>query len=226
MRPTDFNFLSDLPATVHPCDETGRLIGEAPHLYILRAPGTLICRSHVAVPDDLVFELAELLARPRGQPNAWDRELGDLVAALGRWSPVRSIFAGSVYRFGEDPPDSESVVLGPNDARLLQAEMPEWVEPLGRGTPMVGVLLGGRVISVCASVRTSSTLHCAGVETAPRHRGQGYAARSVAGWARLVRDRGVEPSFETTFENLASQAVAARLGLRPIASALSVRCAV
>ena len=43
--------------------------------------------------------------------------------------------------------------------------------------------------------------------------------------ARLVRKAGAEPSYETTFDNLSSQAVAARLGLRAVASALSVRCA-
>lgn len=218
--------LEDLPSTVHPSDGEGRLVGDAPHLFVLRAPGALICRSHVELPDALVFELAERLARPRGSPASWTVETGDLLAALSRWAPIQSVFAGPVYQFGPQIPETECVVLKPEDARLLRAEMPEWVPVLEGGAPMAAVMAGGRVVSLCASVGISARLHCAGVETAPRHRGLGYAARSVAGWARLVRALDAEPSYETTFDNLSSQGVAARLGLRVIASTFSVRCAV
>src|SRR5206468_5923956 len=141
---------------------------------------------------DLVFELANLLARPRGRPSTWDAEIGAILTTLNRWAPVASVFAGPVYGFGPALPEHEYVVLEKNDARLLQAELPEWVEALTDGAPMAAVLSGGRAVSVCASVRRSPAIHCAGVQTSLHHRGQGYAARAVSGWATLVRKAGAQ----------------------------------
>lgn len=42
------------------------------------------------------------------------------------------------------------------------------------------------------------------------------------GWAKLVRANGAEPYYATTFDNIASQKVAARLGLTLIGSEFSV----
>jgi len=87
---------------------------------------------------------------------------------------------------------------------------------------MVAAVVDGRAVSVCASVSESATVHGAGVETAPAFRGRGFAARAVSGWAALVRGRGAEPLYATTFDNIASQRLATRLGLRLIGSEFSI----
>jgi len=87
---------------------------------------------------------------------------------------------------------------------------------------MVASLTDGRAVSVCASVRASETMHCADVETAPAYRGRGLAERAVSGWAKLVRARGAEPFYATTFDNLASQKLASRLSLSLIESEFSI----
>ena len=87
--------------------------------------------------------------------------------------------------------------------------------PRKRGSPMVAVLAHGRAVSVCASVRASAPVHCAGVETVPGYRGQGFATHAVAAWAKLVRADGVIPFYATTFDNLSSQKVAPPSWLAP-----------
>ena len=63
-------------------------------------------------------------------------------------------------------------------------------------------------------MRVSPAVHCAGVETHLDFRRRGHAADAVAGWAFAVRALGAAPFYSTSWDNLASQAVAARLGFR------------
>jgi len=67
---------------------------------------------------------------------------------------------------------------------------------------------------ICASVRVSRDVHCAGAETLPDRRGQGHGAVAVTAWARAVRGLGVTPFYSSSWDNLASRDLARRLGLR------------
>ena len=60
------------------------------------------------------------------------------------------------------------------------------------------------------------------METLPAYRRKGYAANAVAGWASAVRQMGAMPFYSTSWENIASQNVAARLGLRMIGADFSI----
>ncbi|TDJ22462.1 MAG: GNAT family N-acetyltransferase [Gammaproteobacteria bacterium] len=71
----------------------------------------------------------------------------------------------------------------------------------------------GQAVSVCASSRITDAAHEAGVETLPEHRRKGHAVNVVAGWASAVRLLGADPFYSTSWENVASQNVATRLGL-------------
>ena len=73
-------------------------------------------------------------------------------------------------------------------------------------------MVDGQAAAVCASVRMSSAAHEAGVETSPAFRKRGLAIAVVAAWAERVRLAGAIPIYSTSWDNVASQAVAARLG--------------
>jgi len=51
------------------------------------------------------------------------------------------------------------------------------------------------------------------VETVLAYRGRGYANTVVAAWARDILATGRMPLYSTSWQNLASQAVARKLGL-------------
>lgn len=206
-------------------DARGRLTGNAPHLYVLRAPDFVICRCHVDLPDNLADGLQDLAAQPRGRQSQWGREYGRYLSALASFAPPSSMSAGPLYAF-PDPcsPKGSSVSIDRTNADLLKGVLEEWLPDAENGRPMAAALADGQAASVCASVRISAAAHCAGVETAPRYRGRGLASQAVAGWAILVRSRGAEPYYATSFDNVASQGVARRLGLKLIGGEFSVRC--
>jgi GNAT acetyltransferase len=82
--------------------------------------------------------------------------------------------------------------------------------------PWASAVVGGLVVSVCYSSRLAADGAEAGVWTHSDFRGKGHAAAVSAAWASLVTASGRQPFYSTSADNLSSQRVAARLGLRPI----------
>ena len=129
-----------------------------------------------------------------------------------------------IYWFGNDlSPAGETVVVDGTNSRLLHGGLESWLPDVPYRQPMVAVVEDGRAVSICASVRIGSRSHEAGVETIAAYRRRGHAVSVVAGWAREVRRRGIHTLFySTSWDNLASQAVANRLGLTLIGADFSV----
>jgi predicted GNAT family acetyltransferase len=95
----------------------------------------------------------------------------------------------------------------------LQNGLPEWIPDVPYQQPFVAVIVDGQAVAVCASVRITDAAHEAGVETLAAHRRKGYAVAVVSAWASAVEKMGALPLYSTSVENVASQSVAARLGL-------------
>lgn len=204
-------------------DQRGRLVGAAPLLHVVRTADGAICRCHANMPDSTAAHVMAIASSPRGRPGAWADEYAQYMSFAAGVSTVTSVRAGPLFCFPEslaDYPDCVSV--GRGNSHLLRGGLDEWVEDTENGALMVAALVDGRAVSVCATVKSSGTVHCAGVETALSYRGRGLAERVVTGWAKLVRANGAEPYYATTFDNIASQKVAARLGLTLIGSEFSI----
>jgi GNAT superfamily N-acetyltransferase len=219
------HFLLDLAEAMFATDEEGRLVGEAPHLHVLRTPERVIARFHADLSEQMAARLADLAQRPRGRPSQWAREYADYADVLQSVAPLQAIRAGPLCRF---PKIIETVggaiAIREDNADLLLGGLDEWRPDVAAGLPMAAVVVDGRAVSICASVNASKGAHCAGVETLAAYRGKGLAAQTVSAWARQVRTVGAEPIYGTTFDNLSSQAVARRLGLDLMASEFSIEC--
>jgi GNAT superfamily N-acetyltransferase len=87
----------------------------------------------------------------------------------------------------------------------------------GARGPWAMALVDERVVSICHTPRplTEQAAEC-GVWTHPDYRGRGYAAAVTATWADILRPSGRILFYSTDSQNLSSQRVAARLGLRQI----------
>ena len=96
---------------------------------------------------------------------------------------------------------------------LLRGGFDEWLPDVRHRQPFVAVVENNRAISICASVRISDAVHCAGVETIINRRSSGNAAKAVEGWAASVQALGAAPFYSTSWENTSSQRVADRLHL-------------
>lgn len=205
-------------------DANGRMVrineprgGVAPRFWLGQAPdGSILRRYRNDLPDSVRDELeaasaAELLpafaAEAALDPAPW-------AAILARSAPLARVTTGLAFRFAmELPRIGGARRLQPADAAVLRPLLPAWMADLEHSQPLVAVVLEGRAVAVCGSVRITPAAHEAGVETAPAFRGRGYAAAAVAAWAAEVRAGGTEPLYSTVSGNAASRAVARKLGL-------------
>jgi RimJ/RimL family protein N-acetyltransferase len=130
-------------------------------------------------------------------PPALADRLGDLAAA----EPVTDDWS--------DPPRCAAAVR-----ELLAPVTREWRGPAYVLPPQPPGPLEADVPSTCYSSRVGRRADEAGVETPAEHRGRGYAPIAVAAWARRVQAQGKLALYSTSWENRASQRVAAKLGGR------------
>ena len=190
----------------------------APRFFFGRTSEGHLWRFRADLPEDLTRALEELcndepvaaeLAHTPLHQNA-------LVRLLETHRPIERIWAGPAYGFGEPTaPSRRSVGIDAANADLLRGGLEDWIEDVPHLQPFQGVIEEGRVVSLCASVRITGAAHAAGVETLPAFRRRGHAADVVAGWAAAVRRMGAVPLYSTSWDNVASQSVAASLGLSP-----------
>jgi hypothetical protein len=207
-------------------DERGRLVGLAPHFYVLRTLQEVICRFHADLADDVVLHLEALSQRERKRPEQWQSEYGDYLTALAAPNlRVTAMRAGPLYTFPDDiAPSGACVAINESNSYLLHNGLEAWLPDVAIGLPFFAAIEGDRAVAVCTTAAASQKAHEAGVETLAAYRGKGFAADAVAAWAGAVRASGATPFYGTTFDNISSQRVAWRLGLSPLASEFSIHC--
>ena len=188
----------------------------APRLFCGRTQAGNLWRFRADLPETLIEELEALCVdEPVGMEfHSPPRHVEAYVRLLEMHAPVRKLGAGLAYHFTEYlEPSRPLLALTETNAERLRGGVEELVSELPDWQPFVAVVEESRAVSVCRSVRITHAAHEAGVETLPDFRGKGYAKDVVAGWARSVRSMGAIPLYSTSWENIASQAVAKKLRL-------------
>ena len=175
-----------------------------------------ICKFRHDLPDNVVAQLKEVAAAepmpmnsqkiPRGH-----RQFKDI---LQDHAPIERVWVGPAYRFPEHitPPTNVVRLLGEN-AALLKEDFTKMVSELNGSQPCLAIIEDSQAVSICRSVRLSSRAHEAGVDTLMGYRRRGYATSVVSAWALVVRALNLIPLYSTSWDNVASQGVARRLGL-------------
>jgi GNAT acetyltransferase-like protein len=184
---------------------------------------------HEDVPEDIACDIDRLarteppVADLRAAPVHADR----YVSLLSRIDslPTQTIRqeAGPAFEFPKAITQPSEIVIV-DDERLLQHNFPGWVigEIAAGRAPVMTICENGVPVSVCFSARSSDVAAEAGVETAMAFRGRGLAPRVTAAWALAIRASGRIPLYSTDWTNIASLAVARKLGLRAYASSWSL----
>jgi hypothetical protein len=129
------------------------------------------------------------------------------------WIPARAQTHGDALLITE----ANAEVLGEPFAWLLD------YLPNPANGPAAALVEDGRVVSLCFCSRRPVVGTEAGLETLEPFRGRGFALRVVATWAAEVRRLGYLPMYSTSWDNLASQAVARKLGMVCYAEDWSIR---
>jgi RimJ/RimL family protein N-acetyltransferase len=204
----------------------------APRFFLGRTREGSLWRFRHDVPPDVVRRLETLLADepvtddPRREPVHLDAYR----LLLREHAPIAGEEVGPAYYFPPeiDAPGSAILITPANMEHVLPRMRTPDDDPFGitnglaAGSLCAVVVECGRAVSICFSSRITAQACEAGVETLPPFRGRGYASAVVARWALAVRASGRIPLYSTSWDNVASQGVARRLGLIPYASDFSL----
>jgi GNAT superfamily N-acetyltransferase len=188
----------------------------APRFHLMRTAAGPIFRFRADVPEEAAGRLAELC-----EQEPADRAFEELpfrheryLAILAAHAPVEKQWSGPAYMSVRDvAPSRVPVTIDGGNADLLRERFADWLPDVPHRRPFVAMIEDGHAVALCASVRISAAVHCAGVETHSDYRRRGYASAAVAGWARAVKAQGATPFYSTSWDNIASRHVAGRLGM-------------
>jgi RimJ/RimL family protein N-acetyltransferase len=210
----------------------------APRFFLGRTRRGNLWRFRHDLPESLVRGLDALAAAEPVLPPPGAREAGGSLrsyprepAVLARFrellqehEAIRHTSAGPAYFFPEELPVPAQVVrLTDENTDLLVDEFAWLRTERAPSEPAVAVVVDEQAVSVSFSSRVTARAAEAGVDTLAAFRGRGYASRVVAAWALAVRETGRVPLYSTSWDNLASQGVARRLGLQLYGVDLSLR---
>ena len=190
--------------------------GVAPRFFLGRTIAGNLWRFRSDLPGDLALELKNLC---HGEPEmneisrAPDGQ-NEYIRLLEAHRPIQQVLSGPAYWVSTDVvPSVPPVEIGETNADLLRGGLEDLLEDVPHRRPFMAMVEDGHAVSVCASVRMTDTAHEAGVKTLPAYRQKGHATNVVAGWATAVRKISAVPLYSTSWDNTASQNVAAKLGL-------------
>jgi hypothetical protein len=128
------------------------------------------------------------------------------------------ITSGPAFTFPDIIANSTDVVPV-DDLRLLERHFRGWSEAeITERAPLLAILEDGHAVSICFCARLSDTTAEAGLETAEAFRGRGFGPKVTTAWATATRSSGRTPLYSTSWDNVASLAVARKLGLTMYAS--------
>ena len=175
-----------------------------------------ICRFRHDLPDNVIAQLKKV-ADAEPMPVNFEkipkshRQFTDI---LQSHAPIERVWIGPAYRFPEHiTPPTNVVRLSRENAGLLKKGFVKTVPELNSSQPYFAIIEDSQAVAICRSVRLSSRAHEAGVDTLVGYRRRGYATSVIAAWALAVRVLNRIPLYSTSWDNVASQGVAQRLGL-------------
>ena len=209
--------------TLYRCDADGRLrcVNEpgdppAPRFFMGRTPQGNLWRFRHDMPAAIVQQLEALCgAEPAGTPAEHPPLRYDAIRAiLQAQAPIEEEFRGPAYRIPDSvqPPAGVVLISAANEQPLQHWFLD--LLPVDPQQTIAAVLEEGVAVAVCFCSRLNDRAAEAGVETVAAFRRRGHAAATVAGWAAELRRRGRIALYSTSWDNLASQGVARRLGMR------------
>lgn len=211
-------------------DAAGRLVrineprgARAPRFFLGRTDEGTDCWFRDDLAADVIQELEACAATGPSGMNIGPAEAAMFESILARRAPVGLTWSGPAFRFPRRVTAGRGTVwITPENENLLRPLLSDWLDGVEHCQPLCAVVVDEHVVAVCGSVRRSAVAHEAGVETAPAYRRRGYAAVVVDSWASAVAAEDRVPLYSTSWTNVASRALARRLGLVRFASDLYI----
>jgi GNAT superfamily N-acetyltransferase len=196
----------------------------APVAHVCLGSDAMVFGLRAGLPDAAVRRLEEALSSFGPLLDLTDQTITQRVwKAVRSIPPVAKIGCGPVYRFPEDfSYPTNAVLVDDHNSAVLVPKDPDLVRALPYVKPCFAVVVDGRAVSICHTVRVCGRYREAGVDTSEAYRRRGYATAVVAAWAQEVIRDGCVPVYSTAWDNHGSVAVARRLGLELVAAELEI----
>lgn len=190
----------------------------AARLFLGRTREGNIWRFRADLPDKLCEQLSAVCAEEPPLSEELKKpplHLENYLRLFEPYVPEQNPSNGLAYQFTKSETPSMSVItVTTENSEILRDGFEKLIEELPAWQPFAALVKANKVVSVCRSARITAEAHEAGVETLPEFRGNGYAKAVTLGWARLVRKTSAIPLYSTSWENIASQALARKLELK------------
>jgi len=218
---TDFDLIQLQAEALFVYDENGKLLrinepgNDAPpaRFFLSRSKSGNLWRTRCDVPAELAVKLEKLAT---AEPVVVDlseppRYAAEYAQTLADHAPVIDTWAGPAYYIPSDQPHN-AVQITPENLVLVEAHFDWLLTTLEIYAPVMATVVEGKAVAVCFCSRIAAKVCEAGVHTEDAYRGYGYATQAARGWAAAVRASGRLPLYSTSWSNLASQAIAKKLG--------------
>mgnify|MGYP000885809242 CR=1 FL=1 len=210
----------------------------APRFRIAGCPAGTVYRIRHDVHEKTARALAQVAGTEPPFPEPWAApvHLDAYRRLLAIEAPVERIDEGIVWVFPEHltfEHPARLVASGTPDgdrllARLAECGMPQPLVAAGfkdvgeLWAPWCLALDGDEIAALAFTVGLRPASAEVGVYTLAPYRGRGLAAAATAGWSRLPALRGKTLFYATSRENVSSQRVVARLGLRFLGTSVAL----
>ena len=140
-------------------------------------------------------------------------------ALLGVDHGLTRTIAGPAYYIPEiRTPSTLPVAITSENVHVCAETFPSMVKDVQDERPCFAVIVEGKAVSICTTVRRSPHAAEAGLDTLESHRKNGYGTAVTSAWASRHREEGLIPFYSTSWDNSASRRVAEKLGCIQYAS--------
>jgi len=202
-------------------------VSPPPLLSIIRSPAGARCLLSAKLPESLARDLAAMAAHERvdAVTAPWPVHRTRYRELLESFAPISREYGGPAFVLPELPYSDGNIarVLSHEDRALLSPHFDWLIAKFETAEPVAGVIEDGAVVSICRCARNRTAAVEAGIETAPEYRGRGFAKHAAARWASAIRARNMIPLYSTSWDNIASQRIAAALGAEQYAVDYNLR---
>lgn len=202
-------------------DKKGRLLrinehnnpNPAARFFLSRSKSGNLWRTRYDLSRDLTAELERLAADEPVVSNLAKppRYTAEYTRLLQEHTPTISTFAGPSYYLPSNQ-THDAVTITLQNLALLEAHFDWLLTTVADYAPVTATVVHGKAVAVCFCARITPKVAEAGVHTEDIYRGHGYATNAVRGWTTAVRATERLPLYSTSWTNLASQAIARKLG--------------
>jgi len=181
--------------------------------FLSRSKSGNLWRTRYDLSAELSAELERLAA---AEPVVSDlteppRYAAEYVRLLQEHAPIIGTGAGPAYYLPSNQPH-DAVMITSENVALLEAHF-DWLRTtLADYAPVAATIVNGKAVAVCFCSRITPKVAEAGVHTEAIYHGHGYATNAARGWVMAVRATRRQPLYSTSWTNLASQAIARKLG--------------